>query len=64
LLELGVVDAIVDEPPGGAHQDFKLAADLLGRAVYEHLTDLSTLAPDELREDRYRRFRALGSFIA
>jgi acetyl-CoA carboxylase carboxyl transferase subunit alpha len=64
LLELGVVDAIVDEPPGGAHQDFKLAADLLGRAVYEHLTDLSALSPDELREDRYRRFRALGSFIA
>lgn len=64
LLELGVVDAIVDEPPGGAHQDFKLAAELLGRAIYEHLTDLSDLSPDEIREDRYRRFRALGSFIA
>lgn len=64
LLELGVVDAIVDEPPGGAHQDFNLAAELLGRAIYEHLTDLSDLSPDEIREDRYRRFRALGSFIA
>lgn len=64
LLELGVVDGIVDEPPGGAHQDYRLAAELLGRALYENLTELSRMSPDELREDRYRRFRALGSFIA
>lgn len=64
LLELGVVDAIVDEPPGGAHQDYKMAADLLGRAVFQHLTELSELSREELRDDRYRRFRALGSFIA
>jgi acetyl-CoA carboxylase carboxyl transferase subunit alpha len=64
LLEFGVVDAIVDEPPGGAHQDFDLAARYLDRALYEALTSLSDLSPDELREDRYQRFRKLGSFIA
>lgn len=64
LLELGVVDAIVDEPPGGAHQDPKLAAELLGRALYQHLTELSEMSPERLCDHRYERFRALGSFIA
>jgi acetyl-CoA carboxylase carboxyl transferase subunit alpha len=64
LLELGAVDAIVDEPPGGAHQDHDEAARLLDRSVYEALASLSGLSPEELREDRYQRFRKLGSFVA
>jgi len=64
LLELGVADAIVDEPPGGAHQDHDHAARLVDRALLEHLTALSDLNPDELREDRYQRFRRLGAFVA
>jgi acetyl-CoA carboxylase carboxyl transferase subunit alpha len=64
LMELGVVDAIVDEPPGGAHQDPKLAAELLGHALYRHLTELAEMSPERLRDHRYERFRALGSFIA
>jgi acetyl-CoA carboxylase carboxyl transferase subunit alpha len=64
LLELGVADAIVDEPPGGAHQDHDVAARLVDRALLEHLTALSELNPDELREDRYQRFRRLGAFVA
>jgi acetyl-CoA carboxylase carboxyl transferase subunit alpha len=64
LLELGIADAIVDEPPGGAHQDHDAAARLVDRALLEHLTALSDLNPDELREDRYQRFRRLGAFVA
>jgi acetyl-CoA carboxylase carboxyl transferase subunit alpha len=64
LLELGVADAIVDEPPGGAHQDHDAAARLLDRALLENLTALSELNADALREDRYQRFRRLGAFVA
>lgn len=64
LLELGVVDGVVDEPPGGAHQDHKRAAELLDRALFKHLSALVRMTPDQLREDRYARFRRLGSFIA
>ena len=64
LLELGAVDGIVEEPPGGAHQDPDEAARLLDRSLYEALASLSGLSPDELREDRYQRFRKLGSFVA
>lgn len=64
LMELGVVDGIVEEPPGGAHQDPQLAAKLLDRSLSEHLASLLSLSPDQLREDRYQRFRRLGSFVA
>jgi acetyl-CoA carboxylase carboxyl transferase subunit alpha len=64
LLELGIVDAIVDEPPGGAHQDHDAAARLVDRAIFEQLSALSTLGPEQLRDDRYERFRRLGAFVA
>jgi acetyl-CoA carboxylase carboxyl transferase subunit alpha len=64
LLELGVVDAIVNEPPGGAHQDHDEAARLLDHALYAELAKLGRLSPDELREDRYQRFRRLGAYVA
>jgi acetyl-CoA carboxylase carboxyl transferase subunit alpha len=64
LLELGIVDSIIDEPPGGAHQDHDAAAKLLDRALFKELTALSSLDPDGLRDDRYERFRRLGAFVA
>jgi acetyl-CoA carboxylase carboxyl transferase subunit alpha len=64
LLEFGVVDAIVDEPPGGAHQDHDDAARRLDRAIWEHLKGVSRMPPDEIREDRYQRFRRLGAYVA
>lgn len=64
LLEFGVVDGIVLEPPGGAHQDPRKAAELLGQELFRHLSELCLMTPERLRDDRYERFRALGSFIA
>jgi acetyl-CoA carboxylase carboxyl transferase subunit alpha len=64
LLDLGCVDAIVEEPPGGAHQDHDDAARRLDRALWEALVSLDGLSPDELSADRYQRFRRLGSFVA
>ena len=64
LLQLGVVDQIVSEPAGGAHQDHDEAARRLDAALWSTLLALSTMTRDELVEDRYRRFRALGSFVA
>jgi acetyl-CoA carboxylase carboxyl transferase subunit alpha len=64
LLELGIVDSIVDEPPGGAHQDHDAAAKLLGNALFKQLSALGDLTGDELRDDRYQRFRRLGAFVA
>jgi acetyl-CoA carboxylase carboxyl transferase subunit alpha len=60
--ELGVIDAIVPEPEGGAHTDPDEAARLLGQNIREALDELESLAPDELRRRRRARFRSLGVF--
>ncbi|RME26964.1 MAG: acetyl-CoA carboxylase carboxyltransferase subunit alpha [Deltaproteobacteria bacterium] len=57
-----VVDEVVAEPPGGAHRDKAAAVAALGDAIRRHLAELSVLDPDELRRDRYDRFRRLGAF--
>jgi acetyl-CoA carboxylase carboxyl transferase subunit alpha len=64
LLDLGAVDAVVEEPPGGAHHDHDGAAARLDRALYEALVSLDGLNQEELRQDRYQRFRRLGSYVA
>ncbi len=61
-LELGVIDAIVPEPAGGAHVDHGEAARLLGESIREALDDLDGIPEDELRRRRRARFRSLGVF--
>ncbi|HKA27283.1 MAG TPA: acetyl-CoA carboxylase carboxyltransferase subunit alpha [Gaiellaceae bacterium] len=60
-LELGVVDAIVPEPPEGAHTDPDTAAALLKDSLGESLDELAGFSGDELRRRRRARFRSLGA---
>src|SRR5207247_246568 len=62
LLKLDVVDEIVPEPEGGAHNAYETAATNLGNALRENLARLRKLPIDELLKKRYEKFRALGSF--
>jgi len=64
LLKLGVVDLIVEEPAGGAHQDAAAAAKQVDAALQSTLRELLRLTPDDLVDDRYKRFRAIGAFVA
>ncbi len=64
LLRFKVVDRIIDEPAGGAHQDPALAVKLVDAALRESLKELGRLRPDELVDQRYARFRGLGAFLA
>jgi acetyl-CoA carboxylase carboxyl transferase subunit alpha len=64
LLDLKVVDRVIEEPAGGAHQDPAGAAKLIDAAMHEALGELLTKTPDELVRGRYDRFRALGAFVA
>src|SRR5690349_1927782 len=61
-LELGVIDGIVPEPPGGAHIDPDMAARLLGQALRGALAELDGISGDDLRRRRRARFRSLGVF--
>ena len=60
LLALRVIDAVVPEPPGGAHRYAEAAMTLVGEALARHLEELVTLPPDELRARRYAKFRRMG----
>jgi acetyl-CoA carboxylase carboxyl transferase subunit alpha len=64
LLALQVVERVVEEPAGGAHQDPAAAARLVDAALGQALGELLQKTPDELVRDRYDRFRALGAFAA
>jgi acetyl-CoA carboxylase carboxyl transferase subunit alpha len=61
-LDLGVIDAIVPEPEGGAHRDHDEAARLLGESLREALDDLEGISGDELPRRRRARFRSIGVF--
>ncbi|MCY4596080.1 MAG: acetyl-CoA carboxylase carboxyltransferase subunit alpha [Bryobacterales bacterium] len=63
LKKLGLVDEIVPEPPGGAHDDMDRAAQLLGDALEESLARLRDRSPEELAQDRYDKFRSMGGFF-
>jgi acetyl-CoA carboxylase carboxyl transferase subunit alpha len=59
-LELGIVDAIVPEPPGGAHHDHRTTADSLQAALAEQLDALQGVPVEELLERRYLKYRGMG----
>src|SRR4051794_19797252 len=61
-LELGVIDAIVPEPEGGAHTSPDEAARLLGESLQESLEELESFAPDDLKRRRRAKFRSLGVY--
>src|SRR5438270_5177078 len=61
-LELGVIDAVVPEPEGGAHIDPDESARLLGAALHEALDELEPVPADELKRRRRARFRSFGVF--
>jgi len=64
LLRLGIVDRIVDEPAGGAHQDIAGAARLVDAAIWSALRELEDDGPADLVQGRYERFHAIGALLA
>jgi len=62
LLEQGVIDGIVPEPPGGAHRDYDAAARLVMERLVHHLGQLSGTKPKRLIRNRATRFGSIGKF--
>ena len=63
LLQLGLIDGIIPEPPEGAHADPDGAAAFLRDALRGALDQLGALSPEELVEQRYVKFREMGNFF-
>ena len=63
LLELGLVDEIIPEPVGGAHNDAAATAASLKTHIIQHLDALRAMPKADLLRGRYAKFRAMGRFI-
>jgi acetyl-CoA carboxylase carboxyl transferase subunit alpha len=63
LSQLGIIDAIIPEPEGGAHVDHEASAALLDPVLDRSLRDLLALAPSTLLDQRYEKFRRMGQFF-
>jgi len=62
MLELDIVEEVVPEPKGGAHRDPAAQAESIKDALWRHLQELRGMTPEQLREDRYHKFRKIGKF--
>jgi len=62
IVALGVADGIIPEPRGGAHRDKQQQAAYIKEALLTHLEPLLKMSEQELREDRYNKYRAIGQF--
>ncbi len=60
LLKFGIIDLIVNEPPGGAHRDARAAIASVGDAVEKELAGLGNLSREQLRNARAEKFLAMG----
>ena len=62
-LELGVIDGVVPEPPGGAHENPDDAAKLLGESLGIALDDVKGMDPAARKRERSAKFRRMGIFL-
>jgi acetyl-CoA carboxylase carboxyl transferase subunit alpha len=63
LLDLKVIDAIIPEPPGGAHADHEVTAQAVHDALLENLDELRRLKPDKLVRRRREKYLRMGQFV-
>jgi acetyl-CoA carboxylase carboxyl transferase subunit alpha len=63
LMELGCIDAIVPEPPGGAHTDPDTAAKLVDEALQRNFSELKKMSAKELVASRYDKFRKMAQYF-
>jgi acetyl-CoA carboxylase carboxyl transferase subunit alpha len=62
LHRFGIIDEIVPEPLGGAHQDHKLAAQYIKESILKSIAELKSMTPEELISQRIEKFQSFGVF--
>lgn len=63
LLDLGIIDEVINEPLGGAQKDEEVQALSIKKMFIKHLNELNQLTPEELANDRFEKFRKIGSVV-
>jgi acetyl-CoA carboxylase carboxyl transferase subunit alpha len=60
MVQLGLIDGIIPEPAGGAHNDYEKASALVGQALAAALAEVSAHTVPERLDARYEKFRRMG----
>lgn len=63
IKQLGIIDDVISEPLGGAHKDIEQQALAIKSAFVEQLDSLESLSRDEIANNRFEKFRNIGSYI-
>jgi acetyl-CoA carboxylase carboxyl transferase subunit alpha len=62
LLEMGIIEKIIPEPPGGAHVDFEQTFKNVDKQLNQTLKKLEQISHEERLKERYKKFRDIGEF--
>jgi len=62
LINLGLIEGIIPEPPGGAHKDIEQTAINIKQAITNNLSELKNIPLQKLLERRYEKYRKIGKF--
>jgi len=62
LLEMRIIDDIIPEPEGGAHNDADNTVRLAGERIMHHINELSQMPLSVLLDQRYQKYRVMGAF--
>lgn len=63
LMKFGIIDGAIKEPVGGAHKDYDFVCSEMKKTILESLEELSKLSVEELKNNRYNKFRKMGAFL-
>ena len=63
LMKFNIIDGEIKEPVGGAHNDYDLMAKNMKETILSALADLDKMSPQELKNDRYEKFRHMGAYL-
>jgi acetyl-CoA carboxylase carboxyl transferase subunit alpha len=63
ILQLGICEEVIPEPPGGAQHDYDAAANAVADAIEKHLSVLEQLPVDQLLKARYDKFRNMAQYF-
>lgn len=62
LKDLGIADAVIKEPDGGAHNDKEYVFKSLDETLADYLEELRKMPGDALVEDRFQKYMAIGEY--
>ncbi len=62
LLKFGIIDGVIKEPMGGAHYDYEFMANEIKTTILAALDEMKEMTPQQLKDDRYDKFRRMGVF--